>query len=345
MKKIKIGHVGTGHMHSEGKMECVRRFPEIFEVVGIAEEDEQSWKKNGSRPVYAGIRRMSVEDLLSIVDMDAVMVECDDWNLMHYAQKCADAGKHMHVDKPAGESIPDFVNLMRTAKKKGLVVQMAYMYRYNPAIVKALEMARSGQLGDILQADAIMSTEHAEWIREWLRRFQGGTMHTFGCHLVDLMLLFQGMPESIAAFLKKTALRGINDVNDHDLAVFSYPRGVSTVRTSSFEVNGYGRRQIVICGSEASIEIKPLETNIVKDWCHMYLSTKAMTAGKEYKDVKEQLPMPAITGRYDEMMKEFACCVRGEMENPFTYEYELSVQRACLAACGFDVNLKEEAVL
>ena len=39
MKKIKIGQIGIGHNHGEAKMLAVRKFPELFEVIGYAEDD------------------------------------------------------------------------------------------------------------------------------------------------------------------------------------------------------------------------------------------------------------------------------------------------------------------
>ena len=32
--KIRIGQIGIGHNHGEAKMLAVRKFPELFEVVG-----------------------------------------------------------------------------------------------------------------------------------------------------------------------------------------------------------------------------------------------------------------------------------------------------------------------
>lgn len=40
-----------------------------------------------------------------------------------------------------------------------------------------------------------------------------------------------------------------------------------------------------------------------------------------------------LAGRYDDMMLEFAACVRGEMKNPISWQYELELQRVLLEAC------------
>ena len=52
---IKIGQIGMAHDHAEGKMSCVRKFPEVFEIVGIAEENPEILKKYGSKSCYRNI--------------------------------------------------------------------------------------------------------------------------------------------------------------------------------------------------------------------------------------------------------------------------------------------------
>ena len=49
---IKIGQIGIGHNHGEAKMLTVRKFPELFEVIGYAEENEEWIKKLGNLKRY-----------------------------------------------------------------------------------------------------------------------------------------------------------------------------------------------------------------------------------------------------------------------------------------------------
>ena len=125
MNKIKIGQIGIGHNHGEAKMKAVRKFPELFEIVGYAEENEKWIERRGAREGYEGLSRMSVEEVIS--KSDAVLVESDVWNLTEYAKMCIDAGKHIHMDKPASGTLEEFKSLLDTAKAKNLVVQMGYM--------------------------------------------------------------------------------------------------------------------------------------------------------------------------------------------------------------------------
>ena len=156
---IKIGQIGIGHNHGEAKMAAVRKFPELFQVIGYAEEDEEWIRKRGGMKGYQGLPRLSVEEV--IAQSDAVLVECDVWNLTKYAKMCIDAGTHIHMDKPASGSLEEYRALLDSAEAQGLVVQLGYMYRYNPAVLKCFEAAKSGELGEIYSINAEMSTFHS----------------------------------------------------------------------------------------------------------------------------------------------------------------------------------------
>ena len=327
MDKIKIAQIGIGHNHGSEKMRAARSFPDVFEVVGVCEADPAWMKSRGSLDVYQGLPFMSEEELLDVPGLAAVLIETDVWNLIPTAQRCIDRDLHVHIDKPAGENLAAFEKLLADARRQSLVVQLAYMYRYNNAVQYAREMASSGALGEIFEIDAVMSTEHSRDFRDWLRHFRGGAMYIFGCHLIDLVIGFRGRPDAITPFLGKTRHEGV-DVYDNTLAVLEYPNGPSTVRVSSVEVNGYGRRQFVVLGTKGSIEIKPFERPTVV--------TYAEGGGDIYCDCKRVIELPSMGGRYDELLLDFARCVRGEKENPFGYEHELLVHKATLKASGFE---------
>lgn len=329
MNKIKIGQYGLGHNHGEEKMKSFRRFPELFEFIGICEPDPEWLKKRGSLPGYEGLPVLSEKEFFDAAP-DAVLVETDVPDLDKAALKCLEHGCHIHMDKPGGEDIEEFAKVMNTAHEKNLVVQMGYMYRYNPVIQEAIAIAKSGKLGQIFEIDTQMSTAHGVPYRKWLSdSFKSGTMYIFACHLLDMIFQVLGPnPDAVVPFLKKTLPQDVA-LEDNGLAVVTYPNASCTVRCSSREVNGFGRRQLVICGTEGTVEVKPLEgpsllsVSYSKDNPPTYHDTKQYLIG-----FKTQV------GRYDEQAKDFAAYIHGEKENPFTYDYEIALQRATLQACG-----------
>ena len=320
MKKIKIGQIGIGHNHGAEKMTTVRKFPELFEVVGYAEENERWIEKRGTLQAYEGIPRLSVAQVIE--RSDAVLIECDVWDLTKYARMCVDAGKHIHMDKPASGTLQEFKELLDTAKEKGLVTQMGYMYRYNPAVQKCFAHIRNGDLGEIHSINAEMSTMHKPKYRTWLKNFGGGIMFILGSHLVDLIVYLMGEPEKITSFLRHTGFDGV-DVEDNNLAVLEYPNAIARIFVSSVEVNGWGRRQFVVAGRKGTVNIMPMERE-----CHMTYSDTEIATHAWY-DMHEDVELPPVSAdvRYDEMMRDFYDYVMGTKQNPFTYEHDYLVQK------------------
>lgn len=343
MKKIKLGHIGTAHDHSQGKLDCVKKYPDIFEVVGIVEDNNEYRSAAKKNPTYHGYKWMSEEELFN-TGIDAVLVEGYELDLVNIAKRCIDCGVHIHVDKPAGDDINSFENLLKTAKAKNLIVQLAYMYRYNPAVLDCIELVKEGKLGELYEVDAIMNTHHALDKRKWLGNFNGGNMFFLGCHMADLVFMLLGTPEKIISYNKSTGIDGIN-VIDHGFAVWEYKNGISTIRATSTEINGYARRQLVVCGSEGTYTIMPLENPIKAIYSDRSFIVNAGSYSNDYNAVERNIPNLPSNCRYDAMILDFAAMVRGEKENQFTYEYELQLQKLVLASCGMKINYREEIIL
>ena len=327
MKKIKIGQIGIGHNHGESKMKAVRKFPELFEVIGYAEENERWIEKRGNNKGYAGLPRLSVEEIIE--KSDAILIESDVWDLTKYAKMCVDAGKHIHMDKPASGSLEEYKYVLDTAKEKNLAVQLGYMYRYNPAVLECFRRIKNGDLGEIYSINAEMSTFHPEDSKRWLTNFGGGIMYILGSHLVDLIVYLMGDPTKITSYLKHTGMDGI-DFADNNLAVLEYGNALARIFVSSVEVNGFGRRQFMVSGSKGTVNICPLERPITMTY------SDTTIADKTYEDRKTILTFEDNTasGRYDEMMQDFYAYILGEKENPFTYDHDYLVQKVLWEIVG-----------
>lgn len=326
MQPIKIAQIGVGHNHAAEKMRTVRKLNTDFEMIGVAEPDPVWIEKRGGSKAYEGVKFYpSVEALLDTPGLQAVMVETDIPDLVPIAKMCAERDLHIHIDKPAGFDIQAYRDLLRDVKQRGLVYQMGYMYRGNAAARDAMRRARAGELGEIYHMDAQLSMERALSYRQYLTNYPKGNLYIFGCHMFDMILHVMGMPDKVTSFCSESGKAGLA-VTDNCVTVLSYPHGTSVVRNSSVEVNGFGRRQLVICGSTGTIEVKPLETPTIY--------SRSDSAPDRGCDNRRILGFPQTTGRYEGHLSEFAKMIRGETENEFSYEHEFFVQYVALAACG-----------
>jgi predicted dehydrogenase len=335
MARIKIGQIGIGHNHAAENMNALRSLADVFDVVGVVEPDPE-WKlKRGTLKAYEGLTWMTEEELFSTPGLQAVAVETDGFELVPTAQRCAQRGLHLHLDKPGGESLKAFRTLLDTSASQNLAIQLAYVYRYNPAIQFCMEAARAGWLGDRFEIHAVMSRYDGERddYRKWLAQFQGGSMYIFGGYLIDLVVSLLGRPDNVTAFQRKTRQ---DSLFDNGLAVLEYPRATATIRTSVAEVDGMKHRRLIICGTKGTVEVCPLEHPADRyrlDPLHVRLTVKEgnakFAAGTHLVDVG------VMNGRYEAQLLELARIIRGEISNPYPVEHEWIVQETRLAAAGY----------
>lgn len=319
---IKIGQIGVGHAHAS-KLSAYRASPD-YEVVGVVEPDARLREQAKANALYQDLPWMTQEQLLNVADLQAVLVETQVQHLLDVAEVCVSAGKHIHLDKPAGESLPQFKRILGLAERQNLLVQMGYMYRYNPAVVLLREFLKQGWLGDVFEVHTVMSKVVGAEDRKRLADFRGGMMFELGCHVMDLVIGVLGEPEQVTAHAQHVS--AIDDgLTDNMLAVLTYPRALATVKSSALEVEGSARRHIVVCGTEGTFHIQPLDNPAAR--------VSLSAAHGKYKKGTQEVTFPKYT-RYVDDAADMAHILRGEKPSDFPYHHDLAVQRTLLKACG-----------
>ena len=335
MRKIRIAQIGMNrYSHAPDVFDTLRRMPEIFEIVGYALVEDERETCAHKLHHFDGYPELTLEEILNDPTIEAVAVETDEIHLTKYAQMAVEHGKHVHMEKPGSQNLADFERLIETARRVGKTFHIGYMYRYNPFIADAIERAKNGEFGRIYSVEAHMSRTDEKETREWFGSFKGGMMFYLGCHLIDLVLQIQGLPTKVIPLNTSTGIDGVS-TEDLGFAVLQYPNAISVVRMGGTEIGGTKRRQLVICGSERTVEIRPIEQSIkgatekymyTAKKCERYLGEDGHTKIPEFESEPFQ--------RYEKMLAAFGAMVRGEIENPYTLDYECSLFRVLLQACG-----------
>lgn len=333
MKPIRIAQIGVNtHSHGPQIFQTLKQYPDLFEIAGYVLPEKERERLPKKMKCFDGSPELTLEEVLSDPSIEAVTVETDEIYLTKYATLAAEAGKHIHMEKPGGADLQEFEALIDTVRKGGKVFHLGYMYRYNPTISNLIRRVKAGELGEIVSVEAQMSGYHPLWVRQWLKELPGGMTFFLGCHLTDLILQLQGTPERILPLNRATGYEGITESCDFGMAVFEYKNGVSFLKTTDIERGGFLRRQLVVTGTEGTVEIRPLE---VGPESGQYNEMREVTSTDWSAD--GEFVRSDVKGRYDLMMESFAAYVRGERENPYTLDYELELYKTVLKTCGVDL--------
>ena len=330
---IKYLQIGTAHAHAN-KIEVYKASPD-WEVVGVVEPDPSRVEAAKASKLYGDLPFYSLEDGLNLEGLQVVGIETEVKDLLTYAEKAVDAGYHLHLDKPAGESFSHFKKIYEKAESQNLTIQMGYMYRFNPAVVFMRDCLKKGWLGEPFEVHTVMSKVVPPAGRAGLDDYDGGIMFELGCHIVDLTVGMLGKPDAIKAFPRRVIENDSDSLIDNMMAVYEYPKATATVRSTAVEVEGFARRHFVLCGTEGTCHIQPLDRPTMR----LALSKPQDGYKKGYQELKFSPPEVPGFGPYKRYVgdaADLAKIVRGEKESDWGMEHDLAVQDAVLRSAGLE---------
>ena len=316
--RLRIAFLGGAHAHTPAKAAVVNASPD-FELAGMCEDDPAV----RARYEKTGIRFLKREEVLADNSIRVVAVGSAVENHARDAMAALAAGKHLHLEKPPATTLEEFRRISSVAGSRRLLVQIGYMWRYNPAIAAALEAARKGWLGEIHSVRGTIDSTAPASERPALAAWRGGQMFELGCHLLDPTVRLLGRPQKVTPFLRK---HGAFDDNfaDDTLVVLEYPRALAAIGSSALRPNAFRQRFFEITGSKGTAMVRPIEPPV--------LELDLAQAAGPYPAGRSTPKMPAYN-RYVDDFADLARAVRDGHPLAATPEEDLLVQETLLRAC------------
>ncbi len=192
MPALGIGIVGTGQRCMYFFGPYIKAHPEKARLVALADYDES--RLNSAVVDLGGDIRSyhSLDDMVKDPQVEAVIITTPDFTHREMLEKGLEAGKHTICEKPMATTIEDALDMTRRAMASKQVVQIGFMLRYAPFVVKLREIIESGAICPLLQINASEVVEYyhgAAFFRRWhrFRRKSGGLLVHKACHTLDVI--------------------------------------------------------------------------------------------------------------------------------------------------------------
>ena len=308
----------------------------MFDIVGYVDDREFSKSPrfgNDFVKPYEGLRKLTLDEAFNMPGLQAVTVEVPNNDLVPVALRCMERGLAMHMDKPGGEDLALYKTLLDGCKERNLPFQMGFMFRGNPAFQFCIAAIRNKLIGEVFELEADMNHCYGgEPYQEYIGKFAGGIMYNLGCHLIDFVVSALGRPENVTPFLK-SAPGYPASIRNNCMAVLEYPHAIVTLRSCSKDIANTDGRRMKIVGANGSIAFNPLERF---DGKPVELSLNLAAAAGEFPAGKHTLRFPPQADRYEAQLLELARIIRGEIQNPYSYEHDCLVHEVTLAAAGYN---------
>lgn len=118
------------------------------------------------------------------------------------------ADKHIYIEKPLALNIDQARKMLKLATSSDRVIQVAFNFRFIPAVMKAKKLIDSGFIGDVMNFRAqyhhssyLDSEKPISW-RLTQEQSGGGALVDLGAHIIDLMLYLAGPFKRVMAQTK-----------------------------------------------------------------------------------------------------------------------------------------------
>ncbi|WP_296099304.1 aldo/keto reductase [uncultured Agrobacterium sp.] len=210
---------------------------------------------------FPGARIVSGYDaLLSDAEIDAVYISTPHTGHAEWAIKAIRAGKHVLVEKPIALSAYDADAIFHEAKKAGVFVGEAYMYRLHPQTAKIVDLVKSGAIGEVRIIRSSfgfsMGSFRADH-RLFANESAGGGILDVGGYPVSMARLIAGAASG-QPFIEPTKVSGVahlgqSGVDEWASAVLKFPNDIIAEVSCSIMANQDNVLRII--GSEGRIEV------------------------------------------------------------------------------------------
>src|SRR5262249_22859887 len=187
---IGTGFIGPAHV------EAARRVG-FVEMAALCEANDELAKAKAGK---LGIPRAygSVKAFLAERDIEVVHNCTPNHPHFQISKQIISAGKHVISEKPLAMTTAESKELVRLAKKAGVVNAIDFNYRYYPLVQEARDMVARGKLGDVFHANGSYTQDWlflpTDWNWRLVPEFSGESraVADVGSHWCDCIQFISG---------------------------------------------------------------------------------------------------------------------------------------------------------
>jgi len=240
MQRIRVGFIGLGH-NGLAHIAAHSRSP-LSEVVAVCDYSPE--KTAAAAEKFGAPRQYHDYSILERDDIDAISIHTPDHLHAEPFVLALEAGKHVFVEKPMGNSIEDLNRMVDAAKRHPRQKTMVgHILRFNPVFARVKQLVQEGALGDLFymecdyvhnlrfQGDAPRFDPNIgmNWYLEKEIPMVGGGGHPF-----DLLKWFAGEPAvEVTGFSNRKAFpQMVND--DCQVCLFRFASGAIAKVAASY---------------------------------------------------------------------------------------------------------------
>lgn len=215
MKRLKMGVVGVGVMgqlHAKTINEC-----DSAELVAIVDSNEELGRRIAEE--YGVKYYSSIDNALKDDEIEAYSVVLPDRLHVDVTSKILLSGKDVLLEKPMADTLEGAKIIADASKKGGSRLMVAHIMRFDPRYVKAAEVIRNGEIGEVVHVTGKRLSYQDVGIR---MNGNSSVLFYLGIHDVDAMQWVVNKKINKVFARSVSKIMPLHNVNSEDAIVASF---------------------------------------------------------------------------------------------------------------------------
>lgn len=261
--KLRVGIVGLGVM-SGGYLRLTSGEEPRLELAGIADSNEDALARVAAE-YKAPIQTTEYHQLLIGDAVDIIVVATPHYLHHPIVMDALAAGKDVICEKPLAMNAAEAREMIAAARTSGRKLLVGLNMRTGAAFRTIETVMKQGRLGDIFMAKISYHGHEMERMIDpdnWKGSKTlagGGVLLDGGYHVIDIMNMLLGAPQSVRAICKKSLIQTPNKAEDNAVLLIEYPNDRIGQVTASFTIKNQASKKeptlglrLEVYGSEGS---------------------------------------------------------------------------------------------
>ncbi len=235
--RVRYAVVGLGYISQAAVLPAFAHARKNSELVALVSDEPEKLRRLGRR--YGVERTYNYErydECLKSGAIDAVFIALPNSLHCEYAVRSARAGIHVLCEKPMAVTEEECERMIRAAGENSVYLMIGYRLHFEKANLTAIEILRSGKLGEPRIFDSLftMQVKDEDNIR-LQRRMGGGVLYDIGIYCINAArYLFQDEPLEAFAWSANSGDPRFDEVDEMTSAVLRFPGERLAAFTASF---------------------------------------------------------------------------------------------------------------
>jgi len=195
-------------------------------------------------------------ELLQSGKVDALYIATPNWRHAEFAVPALEAGIHVLLEKPMEVSSEGCQKILDARKRSGAKLMVAYRLHFEPATIAAIELVRSGKLGEV----HLFSSAFCQVVDASNHRVRNGALagplFDMGPYPINgVRNIFEDEPTEVFATATRHPDSGFVGLDDTVSVILRFPEE----RIAQFTVSYFGNQvdSYTVVGSKGLLEVNP----------------------------------------------------------------------------------------